>query len=104
MLTIDGTNRGRYGGSITLAFARKWPEVWEEIEDELPFPLPLGEVYTMKPSCDCDLITIASTLHHQNTLSESAKKSVVRTALQEAIHSTSSHNLNSIGTSVMTGG
>ena len=50
MLTIDGTNRGRYGGSITLAFARKWPEVWEEIEDELPFPLPLGEVYTMKPS------------------------------------------------------
>ena len=106
LLTIDGTNKGNYGGSVTRGFARKWPEVWEEIEDDLPFPLPLGRIFTMEPSTDCDfdLVIVASTLHHQDTLSESAKKGVVRTAMHEAIRTTSSHKLNSIATSVMTGG
>ena len=80
IITIDGSQRGMEG-NIARIFAQKWPEVWEEIEDEVPYPLPLGDVYDYKPSSKIpfQLLLIASTLHHRDTLSETAKKSIIRT-------------------------
>jgi hypothetical protein len=34
ILTIDGAKKGMEG-NIARAFARKWPEIWHELEDEM---------------------------------------------------------------------
>jgi len=105
ILQIDGVKRNMEG-NIARSFARKWPDAWEEIEDEIPYPLSLGRICTIELSNECGFrfVIVASTLHHQDTLSEGAKKSVVRTALQNALQAAAKHNIGSIGSAIMTGG
>ncbi|MBN2285862.1 MAG: hypothetical protein JXI43_05400 [Tissierellales bacterium] len=105
ILQIDGVKRGTEG-NIARSFAQKWPDAWEEIEDEIPYPLPLGRICTVEPASECGFrfVIVASTLHHQDTLSESAKKSVVRSVVQDALQAAAKHNIGSIGSGIMTGG
>lgn len=105
VLTIDGLAQGMEGG-IARAFAKKWPEAWEEIECEIPYPMTLGEVIGVEPSSGFPflLVMIASTLHHKDTLTESDKKGVVRTAIIEAMHIASGYDIKSIAAPVMSGG
>ena len=105
IMTIDGAKKGMEG-NIARAFARKWPEIWHEIEDEIPYPLPLGEVFDYEPSSECPfrILLIASTLNHRDTLTESAKKGIVRTALDNAITAASGYGIKTIATAIMTGG
>ena len=71
-------------GNIAHAFARKWPDVWREIEDEIPYPLGMGEVFDYKSSSEGSfrLILIASTLTHKDTAAEPVKRSIVRTTFE----------------------
>lgn len=93
-------------GGIARAFAKRWPEAWDEIECEIPYPMTLGEVIGVEtsPESPFRLVMIASTLHHKDTLSESDKKGVVRTALIEAMHIASGYGIRSIAAPVMSGG
>ena len=105
IITIDGAKKGMEG-NIARAFARRWPELWAEIEDEVPYPLPLGEVFDYEPSSECPfrILLTASTLNHMDSLTESAKKGIVRTALDNAITAASDYGMKSIATAIMTGG
>lgn len=105
ILTIDGAAKGMEG-NIARAFARRWPDVWVEVENEIIYPLPLGEVYEVEPSAESpfQLILIASTLNHKDTLSEVNKKSVVRTALEASVNIANRFNLRTIASGIMVGG
>ncbi len=41
LLTIDGAKKGMEG-NVARAYARRWPDAFEEIEYEIPYPLPLA--------------------------------------------------------------
>jgi O-acetyl-ADP-ribose deacetylase (regulator of RNase III) len=105
VLTIDGAGKGMEG-NVARAFARRWPETWEELEEEIPYPLPLGEVFDYEPVLECPFrhILIASTLNHKDTLSESAKKGIVRTALDNVINAATNCGIKTIATVIMSGG
>jgi hypothetical protein len=105
IIAIDGAKKGMEG-NIARAFALRWPEIWTEIEDEILYPLPLGDVFDYEPGSDCPfrLILIASTLNHKDTLTESAKKGIVRTALHNAVTLSAGYGIKSIATAIMTGG
>ena len=80
--------------------------MWEEIEEEIPYPLALGKVFDYDLDSDCPfrLILIASTLHHKDSLSEPQKKSVVRTALEDAMDKAREHHIDTSATGLMVGG
>ena len=87
VLTIDGARRGMEG-NIARAFARRWPEVFEEIEEQIHYPVPLGRTVAINPESDCPFRTIllASTLHHLDVLSDKQKSSIIASALSGAIN------------------
>lgn len=105
IITIDGAKKGMEG-NIARGFARRWPELWGEVEAEIPYPLPLGEVFEYEPASEgpFNLILIAATLNHKDTLSESEKKGIVRTALCNSITTAAVYGIKSIATTIMTGG
>ena len=86
LLTIDGSRRG-LEGNIARAFARRWPDDFAEIEEQIPYPLPLGRTIATLPDRDCPFkgIYIASTLHHIDVLSDTQKARIITSALSEAV-------------------
>lgn len=105
ILTIDGTKKGMEG-NIARQFAKKRPEVWAELEDEISYPLPLGQVFDYEPVSECPfkLLLVASTLAHMGNLTEHYLKSIVRTAFDEALTRATEYNISKIASAVMSGG
>ncbi len=105
IITIDGAAKGMEG-NIARAFARKWPDVWKELDDGILYPLGLGEVFEYEPPSECPfrLILISSILSHKDTLTEPAKKGIVRTAFENAINIAADYGIKTIATTIMTGG
>jgi O-acetyl-ADP-ribose deacetylase (regulator of RNase III) len=105
LLTIDGAKKGMEG-NVARAFARRWPDAFEEVEDEVSYTLPLGRTIATRPESDCSfpLVLIASTLHHLDVLSDSQKAGIVRSALSEAILIATRNRIRKLATPVMTGG
>lgn len=105
ILTIDGAKRG-LEGNLARAFARRWPEAFEEIEDQIKYPVSLGRVVPTRPESDCafSLVLVAATLHHIDVLSENQKTSLVATAFRDALTLVARGSARSIATAVMTGG
>ena len=68
--------------------------------------MPLGRVFDYEPSSECPfrLILLASTLHHKEILSESAKKGIIRSAMEEAIHTAGQYDAQRVATAVLKGG
>lgn len=105
ILAIDGAKRGMEG-NIARAYARRWPDAWMEIEDEIRYPIPLGRTIATHPKSESGfpLVLIASTLNHVDTLDEQGKAAIVRSALFEAIQLASRHRVSRLATAPMTGG
>ncbi len=105
ILTIDGAKRGMEG-NIARAFARRWPDAWMEIEDEIKYPIPLGRTVAMRPENDSgfSVVLIASTLHHLDALTDDRKAGIVRSALSEAIQLAMRHRVRRVAVATMTGG
>ncbi|MBI5847176.1 MAG: hypothetical protein HZB31_04380 [Nitrospirae bacterium] len=105
ILTIDGARKGMEG-NIARQFSRKWPEVWAELEDEISYPLPLGQVFDYEPVSECPfkLLLIASTLVHMGNLTEYYLKGIVRTAFEEALTRAAEYNVSKVASAVMSGG
>lgn len=105
IMTIDGAKKG-LEGNLARAFSRRWPEAFEEIEDQVKYPVSLGRVVPTRPESVCafPLVLMAATLHHVDVLSESQKSAVVATALREALTIVVRSQARSVATAVLTGG
>ncbi len=105
ILTIDGARRG-LEGNIARAFARRWPDDFTEIEDQIRYPVPLGRAVVTRPDLDCPFkaVYVASTLHHLEVLTDVQKAGIIASALGEAVQLALRHRMRSLASAVMTGG
>lgn len=105
ILTIDGARRGMEG-NIARAFSRRWPDGFEEVDEQIRYPVPLGRTVATHAHSDCPFRTIlfASTLHHLDVLSETQKAAVVSSALREAVSLAQKDRCQTVATAVMSGG
>ncbi len=105
ILTFDGSAPGM-PGNIAHQFARRWPDAWQEIEENIDYPVPLGHVFDDEPLTESPfrVIIMASTLHHTDVLTETAKKALVRTTTEAAIMAAGRAGCRVVATSVMKGG
>ena len=107
VLTIDGYKEGMEG-NIARAFALKYPNVYDEVEAELIYPISIGTISHIKvdKSLECNFsdIIFASTLDHKDILSDLQRCQSVSNAFSEVISLISKRNISSVTTAVMTGG
>jgi hypothetical protein len=105
LMTIDGSAKGMEG-NICLQFRKRWPEVWDEIMEDIRYPIALGKVYDYEPVSlsNFRFILLASTLHHRDIMMEGQKKNVIKTALEDAINRALSYKITRIATGIMRGG
>lgn len=105
ILTIDGARKG-LEGNLARAYARRWPDSFEEIGYEIPYPVPLGRTVALRVEDDSPfrVILIASTLHHIDVLDERQKLRVTISAFSEAIALARRFKLRSLASTVMSGG
>lgn len=105
IMTIDGMRRS-LEGNIARQFAKKWPDVWAEVDDELSYPIPFGNVFDYTPVAECPfkLLLIAATLPHSGNLKDSYLKGVVRSAVVESIMRSADYGIDRIALALMVGG
>ncbi|MCG8316404.1 MAG: hypothetical protein MI976_24600 [Pseudomonadales bacterium] len=107
ILTVDGASAG-LEGNITRAFGRAYPDAWEELEYLVKYPIPLGtaKIYPIATDLDCPFrfALFASTLHHIETLTDSEKIDVMRTALNSSLLLATSKLLGTLSCGLMSGG
>ncbi|MCE2029472.1 hypothetical protein [Sessilibacter corallicola] len=107
VLTVDGAARGMEG-NIARSFARVYPDIWEEVDEEISYPIVLGRAQAIKIHSDYDFHNkycfIAATLNHIDTLSDREKLDVQSSALRHVLSLAESRRLNSIATTIMVGG
>lgn len=107
ILTVDGAAKGMEG-NLARAFERKYADTWEEIQQDITYPVPLGQVVPLNtyedPECPHRLVLIASTLHHLDVLRDAEKIRVIEAALLRALSLTAQKRYGSVATAVMTGG
>jgi O-acetyl-ADP-ribose deacetylase (regulator of RNase III) len=107
ILTVDGAAKGMEG-NIARRFEREYPDAWEEIQDEIVYPLPLGRAQAVDIHPDYahrnKTCFIASTLNHLDTLTEKQKLEVQSSALRHVLSLAEAKQISSIATTVMVGG
>ncbi len=107
ILPIDGAAKGMEG-NIARAFARLYPDAWEELEYDIDYPIPLGtaKIYPIHEELGCKNthVIIASTLHHLDVLEKSDKLKIISSALRASLSLASSQSISSVCTGVFTGG
>lgn len=107
LLAIDGASKGMEG-NLARNFARLNPDVWEEIEYEITYPMALGtaKVFEILSDIDCKykFCFIASTLNHLDVLSDHEKLKVQSSAFRQVLSLAESRGVRSIATAVMVGG
>lgn len=119
LLTVDGMARAKpdpakpirggreiMGGNLANQFARRWPEDWEDMQLDIPFPIPIGRSVGIPWDGECPwrLIVLASTLHHIGERTDAEKLAIIRSALIEALAVAVRHNAKSLATTVLKGG
>ena len=105
ILTVDGVAKGMEG-NLSRQFALRWPDVWQEILDEIRHPIPLGKVMAYEPVAECafQLIVLASTLHHREVLTDKAKQGIIRAATERSMNIAAEYRISTIAAAVMAGG
>ena len=107
VLTVDGAARGMEGNLARL-FCRQYPDAWEDIEDRIVYPIPLGSAQLFEVDPDIGsrfrFVFIASTLHHLGALSEEQKLAIQGNALRTVLSLGERNGLRSIATALMVGG
>lgn len=87
VLAVDGARRG-LEGNIARAFARKWPDEWDDVERRVRYPIPLGAVagVTIEGECPWKILVLASTLHHVGILTDEEKRRIASSAFIQGMH------------------
>jgi len=86
LLTVDGMAKGMEG-NIARAFARRWPDIWDKVKEEIPYPLPYGSVFDYEPDdpdCPFKLVLIASLLPHREVTAP-AQKGFIRSSFDAVL-------------------
>ena len=119
LLTVDGVARAKpdparpirggkeiFGGNLANQFARRWPEDWEDMQLDIPFPIPIGHSVGIQWDGDCPwrLIVLASTLHHVGERTDAEKLAIIRSAFAEALSIAQRHHVKSLATVALKGG
>jgi len=107
ILTVDGASKGMEG-NMARRFEREYPDVWQEMQDEIVYPIPLGRAQAVDIHPDYahknKACFIASTLNHLDTLTENQKLDVQSSALRHVLSLAEAKQISSIATTVMVGG
>ena len=105
LLTIDGQARG-LRGNLSHAFQRRWPDAYEDFESQLRFPIPLGTAVRADADTEGPWQTIlfVSTLHHVETLDDTARHEVIGRGLRSALDVAARTGLRTLATTPMKGG
>ena len=107
LLTIDGVARGMEG-NIARVFQRNYPDAWEELEDEIEYPLSLGKSVALDihDEYDCRFKTaiIASTLNHMDILPDQQKIGVMESAFYHSLSLCQQRQINTLATALLRGG
>lgn len=105
VLTVDGSTKGMEG-NISRQFSLRWPNVWQDIQNEMTKPIPLGRVAEFETVSDCPfrLVLLASTLHHREVLSDAAKQGIIRDATERSLVIASKYNIEKVASAIMIGG
>lgn len=119
LLAVDGSARNKrdparpirggkeiLGGNISNQFAKRWPEDWEDMQPDIPFPIPIGCSLGIPWDGDCPwrLIVLASTLHHVGERTDAEKLAIIRSALIEALVIVVRHDAKALATATLRGG
>lgn len=119
LLPVDGVARAKpdparpirggkeiFGGNLANQFARRWPEDWEDMQLDTPFPIPIGRSVGIPWDGDCPwrLVVLASTLHHVGERTDVEKLAIIWSALTEALVIAARHNAKSLATAALKGG
>lgn len=111
ILTVDGQSAGMEG-NLARMFARRYPECWEEISEQINYPIPLGQArrylldseLTEYENCPYRCVIIASTLHHLEVLSKAYKTQIIHQALISALSLSTQSMISELATTIMSGG
>lgn len=107
ILTVDGARKGMEG-NIARAFGRLYPDAWEELENDIKYPIHLGSVkiYPIDADLECKFkyCVIASTLHHIEILEKNEKLSIISSALKNSLTLASNIGALSICCGILIGG
>jgi len=107
LLSIDGHSAGMEG-NIARSFAYKNPDMWDEIEHEIDYPLTLGQSQLIEIDeifdCQFSHCILASTLNHLTELTKNQKFEIIKSCLTRAILLAASQGIPIINTALLTGG
>lgn len=119
LLTVDGSARNKrdparpirggkeiLSGNISNQFAKRWPEDWEDMQPDIPFPIPIGHSVGIQWDGDCPwrLIVLASTLHHVGERTDVEKLAIIKSAFAGALSIAQRHHVKSLATVALKGG
>jgi hypothetical protein len=105
ILTIDGAAKGMEG-NLSREFASRFPGVWNEIQNKIEYPVPLGSVieYETAGKCAFRLVLLATTLNHLEMISDPARQGIICDVTEKSLNIAAKYKINAIASPVLTGG
>lgn len=105
IISIDGAST-RLEGSVGGQFAKRWPEMWDEIMGGVNFPVPLGRAvhYAAGTPTPFQFVFLASILDHSNRAGRQAMAAYMRSSLHRALEIAQSLKLTTLASPLLKGG
>lgn len=105
ILTIDGAAKGMEG-NLSREFDSRFPGVWNEIQNKIEYPVPLGSVIEHETAGKCTfrLVLLATTLNHLEMISDPARQGIIRDVTEKSLNIAAKYKINAIASPVLTGG
>jgi hypothetical protein len=92
--------------SIDGAAASRFPGVWNEIQNKIEYPVPLGRVMEFETAGKCAfrLVLLATTLNHLEMISDPARQGIIRDVTEKSLNIAAKYKINAIASPLLTGG
>lgn len=105
ILSIDGAAKGMEG-NLSRQFALRFPKVWNEIQNEIRYPVPLGRVIEFEADGDCAfrMVLLATTLNHLEVISDAARQDIIRGVTEKSLTIAATYKINAIASPLLIGG
>lgn len=105
ILSIDGAAKGMEG-NLSREFASRFPGVWNEIQNKIEYPVPLGRVIEFETAGKCAyrLVLLATTLNHLEMISDPARQGIIRDVTEKALLIAAKYKINTVASPLLTGG
>lgn len=105
ILGIDGAAKGMEG-NLSRQFALRFPKVWNEIQNEIRYPVPLGRIIEFEADGDCAfrLVLLATTLNHLEVISDTTRQDIIRNVTEKSLTIAEKYKINAIASPLLIGG